>query len=428
MSGNRRYLTARQAAFCPKSWLQNVGGWMPMVTDSPSFSRMAGSSLSKSGRQELSQPHQVTLCEGQQRGVLDFLPAMHLRASQPPDVARPAEGLLDQPACLGAHDFATTVGRECVDCRTAVALDNLRDVRGDVQLSHLTDKPACVTALVGFQGGTLRSGRIPEHLHRRAALGSAMGMHYLDCDDQVPAVLIHRVRRVRQLCGRGATLPIKFGIGVSRRDVRIFGALLPREVTYFNSVTHPSWSTGTIFRSEAFVRGPCFARRTVDAEMFIAEQTRNSGRSHNGFERLPGNIRSKQPILALTERRVILDLLIDREPHGQPKQQAKLERFSQHPLAADRVERLQQQCSDELLRCDRRLAGLRVQLFELPIHLLQRLGHHRANRAKRMIRRHPRFRRDVTEHPFLLLIRASHWGGSVMPHLISSNFPESPCI
>ena len=61
----------------------------------------------------------------------------------------------------------------------------------------------------------------------------------------------------------------------------------------------------------------------------------------------------------------------------------------------------------EVLRCDRRPAGLRVQLLELVIHLHKRLRHRRPDRAQWMLRRHPRLGRDVAEHPLLLLIRWS---------------------
>src|SRR5208282_897689 len=78
------------------------------------------------------------------------------------------------------------------------------------------------------------------------------------------------------------------------------------------------------------------------------------------------------------------------------------------PLAANRIQHLQQLRPQQLLRRNRRSAGARVHAVESSRQLGKYFVHHHPDRTQRMIFPHPRFRRQITEHLTLLMIYAPH--------------------
>jgi hypothetical protein len=73
----------------------------------------------------------------------------------------------------------------------------------------------------------------------------------------------------------------------------------------------------------------------------------------------------QQPVPVLAEYRVIPHRFIQLQPHKPPEQQVVVHLFHQHPLAANRVEDLQQYCTQQSLRGDRWAAGLRIERIKL---------------------------------------------------------------
>jgi hypothetical protein len=82
--------------------------------------------------------------------------------------------------------------------------------------------------------------------------------------------------------------------------------------------------------------------------------------------------------------------------------------FHQQPLAAHRVQHLQQLRPQQLLWRNRRTTHAGIHGVKGPRHLGQHLVHHDPDRPQRMILPHPCFRRQVTEYLTLLLVRSSH--------------------
>src|SRR5262249_26083466 len=75
-----------------------------------------------------------------------------------------------------------------------------------------------------------------------------------------------------------------------------------------------------------------------------------------------------------------------------------------HQLAfrPDAVEHLQQQDAEQLLRRDRRTAFARVKPRKATVQLSQHIAHKRPDLSQRMVRRHPRLRRNVRKQPTLI--------------------------
>ena len=73
---------------------------------------------------------------------------------------------------------------------------------------------------------------------------------------------------------------------------------------------------------------------------------------------------SRQPLAVLGEHGHIPNAVIHVQAHEPAEQQVIVQLFHQQPFAAHRVQRLQQERSQQLFRRDRRPPGFRVQLME----------------------------------------------------------------
>ena len=85
-----------------------------------------------------------------------------------------------------------------------------------------------------------------------------------------------------------------------------------------------------------------------------------------------------------------------------------LELLHQHALAPNRVQHLNQQSSEQLLRRYRRPAYLRIQLLEQRRKLLEDPVHDLTDTPKRMVPRNTFLRRQVTDDPPVRRIVSSH--------------------
>ena len=107
------------------------------------------------------------------------------------------------------------------------------------------------------------------------------------------------------------------------------------------------------------------------------------------------------------------DRVVHAEPHEPAKQQVVIQLLHQLPLAADRVQGLQQQGPQQLLRRNRRPAEVRVQRAEPRRDPLQGAVRDLADRRAADDPRHALLQRDVAEHRSWLLVGSTHRGGSL---------------
>ena len=121
-----------------------------------------------------------------------------------------------------------------------------------------------------------------------------------------------------------------------------------------------------------------------------------------------GYLGLQQPVPVLREHRRIPNLVVQVQSHEPAEQNAVIDLLHQQPLAADRVQHLQNPRSQQLLRRNRRPAFAGLHAVELRGKSAQNFVHHRPDCTQWMILSHPRLGRQITEDVTLLVICASH--------------------
>jgi hypothetical protein len=163
-----------------------------------------------------------------------------------------------------------------------------------------------------------------------------------------------------------------------------------------------------ILAAEALETGPGFQQRAIDREVFVREQARRARLGEDAIKERGGDVTLQQPISILAESCRRPDRVIHAEADKPPVQHAVVDLLHQEPLAAHRVERLNQQGPQQLLRGNRRPADVGVHLRESRRQRGEYLVGHAPNRAQGMVRAYPLLRRQVTEHAAGLVVGSTH--------------------
>jgi hypothetical protein len=116
---------------------------------------------------------------------------------------------------------------------------------------------------------------------------------------------------------------------------------------------------------------PGLDQRAVDREVFAGQQLAYLRQIENARKKLRRDIAVEQPVPVLAEHGRIPHRIVRRQPDEPAEQQIVVELFHQLPFRAHRVQRLQQQCSQQPLRRDRRPSFARIESIERPRQLLQ---------------------------------------------------------
>ena len=122
------------------------------------------------------------------------------------------------------------------------------------------------------------------------------------------------------------------------------------------------------------------------------EQRLDLGLRQHRAQKLGRDLALEQPVAVLGEHGHVPHRVVDAQPDEPAEQEVVVQLLHELPLGADRVERLQQQGPQQLLRRDRGPPVQRVELLELARQRRQRGIGDRQDRPQRMPRRHPRSR------------------------------------
>ena len=121
-----------------------------------------------------------------------------------------------------------------------------------------------------------------------------------------------------------------------------------------------------------------------------------------------GDVALEQPLAVLGEHRHVPDRRVHREADEPAEQHVVGQLLHQLPFRAHRVEGLQEQGPQQLLRGDRGPPRRRVEPFEVRREAGQRRVHQRPDGPQRVVLRHHRVRAQVAEQRPRLLVRSAH--------------------
>ena len=159
---------------------------------------------------------------------------------------------------------------------------------------------------------------------------------------------------------------------------------------------------------ETLPAGPSLDQRPVHREVFLAQQIVFPRLPQHRLQQALRHLSRHQPLPILREHRHIPHRIIRIQSHKPPVQQVVIQLLHQLRLAADRIQRLQQQRPQQSLRRDRRSSSARVQRLKMTPHLLQPAIHHRPNPPERVIAGNPLFQWNVAEYFALFFVWSAH--------------------
>jgi hypothetical protein len=137
------------------------------------------------------------------------------------------------------------------------------------------------------------------------------------------------------------------------------------------------------------------------------------------------DVAPEQPVAVLGEHGHVPDRIVDPEPGEPAEQQVVVELLHQLALGADRIERLEQECPEQLLGRARRPADRRLQPGELRREIGERGIDQGQDAPARMISRDPGLAAHIREQAVRPEITTTHRP----PHIqwsIPLNLPDAP--
>lgn len=159
---------------------------------------------------------------------------------------------------------------------------------------------------------------------------------------------------------------------------------------------------------EALVARPGFEEHAVHGEVLGRDEVRLAGLGEDGGEEGLGNVALKEPAPVLGEHGRIPDGIVHGQAHEPAEHEGVVELLQELALAPDAVEGLKQDRAEELLRGDRGVAAVGVEQAEAGREGLQRLIHHRPDRAEEMVLGNPLLRPEVAPHVVLVSILSAY--------------------
>jgi hypothetical protein len=120
-----------------------------------------------------------------------------------------------------------------------------------------------------------------------------------------------------------------------------------------------------VLRPERLHAGPSLDQRAVDREVLVGQQRLDLGLRQDRPQELGGDLALEQPVAVLGENGYVPDRVVDAKPDKPAEQEVVVQLLHELALRTHRVERLQQQRPQQLLRRDRGPAVQCVEPLEL---------------------------------------------------------------
>jgi len=185
--------------------------------------------------------------------------------------------------------------------------------------------------------------------------------------------------------------------------VRVVASLLALEIA--RTAGGPA---RTILGPEALLSSPGLDERAIDREVLIREQRCLAGLAEHRVEEGLRDLAAQEPLAVLGEHGDVPDRVVGVQSDEPAEEQVVVEALHQEALAAHRVQQLEQERPQQLLRRDRGPARLRVEAVEERIELGEGPLGHCPDRPQRMVRRHTLLGGPVAPHCAGLWIVTTH--------------------
>src|SRR6516225_948933 len=153
---------------------------------------------------------------------------------------------------------------------------------------------------------------------------------------------------------------------------------------------------------------PGFDQRPVDRKMLIRQQRFDLRMVQKLGHELGEYLAALQPVAVLREHGRVPHQVVGRKSHEPAVQKIVVQLLHQLAFRPDAVEHLQQQGAQQLLRRDRGTAFARVKPRKAKVQLAQHIAHKLPDLSQRMVRPHPRLRRNVRKQLPLIHKCAPH--------------------
>src|SRR5262249_11486996 len=175
----------------------------------------------------------------------------------------------------------------------------------------------------------------------------------------------------------------------------LLGAFRPGQCAPPSSPPLPSLGRKLFCEAQASISVPSTEKCSSD----------NSGLTCGWFKSLVMNLANTSPFCSRSRflvNTVGSHTFVGRKSHEPAVQKIVVQLLHQLAFRPDAVEHLQQQGAQQLLRRDRRTAFARVKPRKATVQLAQHIAHKVPDLPQRMVRRHPRLRRNVRKQPTMI--------------------------
>ena len=163
-----------------------------------------------------------------------------------------------------------------------------------------------------------------------------------------------------------------------------------------------------ILGHETLPSRPGLDQRAIHREVLFAQQLMFPRLLQHRLQQPHRHLARQQPLPVFGEHRRVPHRLVRIHAHEPAKQQVVIQLLHQLPFAADGIQNLQQQRSQQSFRRNRRPSPARIRRLKIDRHLLQRPIHHGSDPPQRMVARNPVFHPPITEHRVLLFVFSAH--------------------
>ena len=280
----------------------------------------------------------------------------------------------------------------------------LRHMRRDVDGTQVFNMALRIIGLVRACRNAMTNGFAFGFQHglRGAPFRGAIGL----CDDpchRKPVPVLHGdMTHVAEPRLPPRRLAIETALRIGRARMRLVRAFLAAKIRAI------SFIVAAVLGPKALLRRPGLDQSSIHRKMLVRQKRLHLRVIQKLRHELLKHLAVLQSIPVLGESRRVPHRVVRGKPGEPAIQKVIVELFHQLAFRADAVEHLEQQGAQQLLRRDRGAARARIELSEAGAQVFQNRPNQLPYLPQRMLRRHPRLRRQIGKQSALISKSSAH--------------------